>query len=130
MEIMKIIGVAFITAICTVIIKATKPELTFAINTAGALVILLIIFSNIEKISPLFTTLTSITKIDNQFVKILLKMVAIGYLTEVSAGILNDFGSATLADKVVLGGKFAILILALPIFNALLDIIKTFLSVV
>lgn len=130
MEIFKIIGVAFITSICSVIIKNTKPELSFAVTTAGVLLILLLIFSKMTEITSVFLNITSATNIDNQLLKLLLKMVAIGYLTEISAGILNDFGSSSLADKVVLGGKLTIILLSLPVLNSLLSVFQAFLKVV
>ena len=130
MEIFKIIGVAFITSICSLIIKNTKPELSFAVTTAGVLLILLLIFSKMTEITSVFLNITSATNIDNQLLKLLLKMVAIGYLTEISAGILNDFGSSSLADKVVLGGKLTIILLSLPVLNSLLSVFQAFLKVV
>ena len=130
MEIFKIIGVAFITSICSVIIKNTKPELSFSVTTAGVLLILLLIFSKMTEITSVFLNITSATNIDNQLLKLLLKMVAIGYLTEISAGILNDFGSSSLADKVVLGGKLTIILLSLPVLNSLLSVFQAFLKVV
>lgn len=130
MEIFKIIGIAFITAICSVIIKNTKPELSFAITTAGVLLILLQIFSKSTEIISVFSRISQATKMDNDLLKLILKMVAIGYLTEISSGILIDFGSASLADKVVLGGKLTILLLSLPVLDSLLKILQTFLQVV
>jgi stage III sporulation protein AD len=130
MEIFKIIGIAFITAICSVIIKNTKPELSFAITTAGVLLILLQIFSKSTEIISVFSRISQATKMDNDLLKLILKMVAIGYLTEISSGILIDFGSTSLADKVVLGGKLTILLLSLPILDSLLKILQTFLQVV
>ncbi len=130
MEIFKIIGVAFITSICSVIIKNTKPELSFAVTTAGVLLILLLIFSKMTEITSVFLNITSVTNIDNQLLKLLLKMVAIGYLTEISAGILNDFGSSSLADKVILGGKLMIILLSLPVLSSLLSVFQAFLKVV
>jgi stage III sporulation protein AD len=67
---------------------------------------------------------------DNRLLKLLLKMIAIGYVTEISAGILVDFGSASLADKVVLAGKLTILLLSLPVLNTLLAILQSFLKLV
>jgi stage III sporulation protein AD len=130
MEIFKIIGVAFVTSICSILIKNTKPELSFAVTTAGVLVILTIIFSKASAISEVFSTITSTTKMDNRLLKLLLKMIAIGYVTEISAGILVDFGSASLADKVVLAGKLTILLLSLPVLNTLLAILQSFLKLV
>ncbi len=130
MEIIKIIGIAFVTAICSVLVKSAKPELSFAITTAGVLLILLQIFSNLTQITAVFSKITNTTGMDKGLLKLLLKMVAIGYLTEVSAGILTDFGSASLADKVVIGGKLTIILMSLPVIESLLNIVESFLQVV
>ena len=130
MEIVKIIGIAFVTSICSILIKSTKPELSFAVITAGVLVILMQIFSNISKISNVFIEITSLTGIENELLKLLLKLVSIGYLTEISAGILIDFGNVSLADKVVLGGKLTIILLSLPVIKTLLNLMQGFLKII
>ena len=128
MEIFKIIGIAFITAICSLIVKATKPELSFAITTIGVVVIVLQIFNSIPQISNFFHQVNEISGIENNIVKLLLKIVAIGYVTEFSSDLLVDFGSASLADKVILAGKITIIVLSLPVFESLLKLIQGFLN--
>lgn len=128
MEIFKIIGIAFITAICSLIVKATKPELSFAITTIGVVVIVLQIFNSIPQISNFFHQVSEISGIENNIVKLLLKIVAIGYVTEFSSDLLVDFGSASLADKVILAGKITIIVLSLPVFESLLKLIQGFLN--
>lgn len=128
MEILKIVGVAFITAICSLLIKTTKPELSFAVNTVGILVILFQIIEKIPQISEFFIRIGALSGVENGVMKLLFKMVAIGYVTEFSSGLLIDFGSITLADKVVLAGKITIILLALPIFEGLLKIMQAFLN--
>lgn len=130
MEIVKIIGIAFVTSICSILIKSTKPELSFAVTTAGVLLILMQIFSNISKISNVFFEITELTGVGNDLLKTLLKMVAIGYLTEISVSILTDFGSVSLADKVALGGKLTIVLLSLPIIQTLLNLMQGFLKII
>ena len=127
MEILKIIGVAFITAVCSLLIKTAKPELSFAVNTAGVLVILFQIMTKIPQISNFFTPISALSGMENEMIKLLLKMVAIGYLTEFSSGLLTDFGSVSLADKVILAGKITIILLSMPIFESLLKIMQAFL---
>ena len=129
MDILKIIGVAFIVAICSIIVKTTKPELSFAINTIGAVVILLQIFNNLPQISSFFNQIALLSGIENGMIKLLLKIVAIGYITEFSFDLLVDFGNVSIADKVVLAGKITIIVLALPIFESLLKLVQGFLNV-
>lgn len=129
-EIFKIIGVAFITAVASVILKNTKPEIAFAVTVTGIIVILIFIVDSMENTLAIFSAIADVTGVENGLVKILLKIVGVGYLTEFGAGILNDFGSAAVADKVVLGGKIAIVFLSLPVVEGLLQMIRGFLSLV
>lgn len=130
MEIIKIIGVGFITTLVTILLKSTKPELAFAVTVTGVIVILLFIVDMLKGTISIFTELTNVAGIEDGLVRILLKIVGVGYVTEFSAGVLQDFGNQSLADKVVLGGKLSILILSLPIIQSLLTLARGFLELV
>ena len=130
MEIFKIIGVAFVTAISAILLKSTKPELSFAVTVTGVIVILMFVVDMLQNTVNILSTIASITGIENGLIKILLKIVGVGYLTEFSAGILNDFGSNAVADKVILGGKLTMLILSLPIIESVLKLMSGFLELI
>lgn len=127
---MKIVGVAFVTAVTAVLLKGTKPELSFAVTVAGIIVILLYIVDALQETLAVFRTIAETTGVENGLLKVLLKIVGVGYITEFGAGILSDFGSNAVADKVALGGKIAIVVLALPVFEGLLTLVKSFLQLV
>lgn len=129
-EIIKIIGVAFITAIAAILLKSTKPELSFAVTVTGIIVILLFILDALQGTLSIFTAIAQLTGVENGLIKILLKIVGVGYLTEFGAGILQDFGSNSIADKVVLGGKIIIILLSVPVLESLLQLLRGFLELV
>ena len=128
MELVKIIGVAFTTAVVAMLLKSTKPELSFAVTVVGALLILLFVVDLLQETMQIFSVIVNATGVNNNLIKILLKIVGVGYLAEFSAGILTDFGCNSLSDKVILGGKLLILALALPIIQSLLSLISKFLQ--
>ena len=130
MEIFKIIGVAFVTAITAILLKSTKPELSFAVTVTGVIIILVFVADMLQNTVNIIAAIANLTGIENGLVKILLKIVGIGYLTEFSAGILNDFGRNAVADKVILGGKLTILILSLPIIEGVLKLVSGFLELI
>ena len=129
-EIFKIIGVAFVTAISAILLKGTKPELSFAVTVTGVIVILLFIVDSLQNTVAIFKTIAQMTGVENGLIKILIKIVGVGYLTEFGAGILNDFGSSAVADKVVLAGKITIVVLSFPVLESLLKMIQGFLQLV
>jgi len=129
-DIFKIIGVAFTTSLASVLLRATKPELSFAVTVTGVIVILLFLIDSLKSTLAVFATIAKVTGIENGILKILLKIVGVGYITEFGAGILNDFGSNAVADKVILGGKITIVMLSLPIIEGLLTMVSNFLQLV
>ena len=130
MEIMKIIGIAFITAIASILIKSTKPELSFAVTVTGIIVIFLFLINSLKGTIAILNTIALYTGVENDLLKLLLKIIGVGYIAEFGAGILNDFGSNSIADKVILGGKIAIVLLSLPILGNLLQLIKGFVELI
>lgn len=128
MEIFRIIGVGFITAIAAVLLKSTKPELSFAVSVTGVILILLFLAEMLGDTVGALSSIAEKTGVGSGSLKILLKIVGIGYLTEFCAGILQDFGNAAVADKVVLGGKLTVLVLSLPIIEKVLELFSSFLG--
>lgn len=123
MQIFQLVGIAIITAVAALLLKGTKPELAFAVTIAGGIILLLFAFEIFKGSLTIFQKITDITGIESSIVKILLKMVGIGYLVEFSAGILNDFGQSNLGDKLVFCGKIIVLVLAVPILESVLNLI-------
>ena len=130
MEMIKIVGVAFVTAISAILLRSTKPELSFAVTVTGVIVILLFIVDALQGTLLAFSTIANMTGVENGLLKILLKIVGVGYVTEFGAGILTDFGSNSVADKVSLAGKITIVVLSLPVLESLLSLIHGFLQLV
>ena len=130
MEIFRIIGVAFVTAVAAIVLKCSKPELSFAVTVTGVVIILIFVADMLQNTVNIISSIAGMTGIENGLIKILLKIVGIGYLTEFSAGLLNDFGNNAVADKVTLAGKLTILILSLPVIESVLGLIRGFLELV
>ena len=128
MELVKIIGVALVTAFAALFLRGTKPELSFAVTIAGAVIILLFIIDMLASSFQIFGEIAEKTGIDDSLVKIIVKIVAIGYLVEFSAGVIQDFGSKSIADKLILAGKVIIFAVSVPIIRSMLELIGGFLE--
>lgn len=122
-QIFQLIGIAFVTAVAAILVKSTKPELAVVITIAGSIILLLFVLEVFRGSISLFTDIAQATGLDATIVKTLLKMVGIGYLVEFSAGILNDFGQNSLADKLIFCGKILILVIAVPILESILALV-------
>ena len=130
MEIMKIIGVGFVTAIAATLLKSTKPELSFAVIVTGTIVIMLFIVDSLQNTLQALSAIAVASGIENGLLNVLLKIVGVGYITEFGAGILNDFGSNSIADKVTLAGKITIILLSLPVVKGVLQLVQEFVGLI
>lgn len=130
MDIFKIIGVAFITALTALLLKGTRPELSFAVTVVGSVIILIFAFDMLKDSLEIFVTLQQTSGISDTLIRQVLKIIAIGYLTEFSAGMLSDFGSSSVADKIIFAGKLCILALSMPVITSLLKTVLSFMELV
>ena len=124
MEILyKIIGIALITCLGTLLIKPTKPDFATIISIVGGIIILLLVLNYLSTIFDTFNSIIEKTGVNKSVFTIILKIVGIGYLTEFTASMCNDTGNGSLGDKVLVGGKLIIMVMALPIVTSILEII-------
>lgn len=129
-EIVKIVGVGLVTAVAALLLRSAKPELSFAVTLAGCVIILLFSVDLISETFGIFQEIGEATGIDRSLIKIVVKIIAIGYLVEFAAGIVEDFGSKSVADKLVLAGKVVIFSVSVPIIRSMISLIASFLEMV
>ena len=127
-ELVKIIGVGLVTAIAAVLLRGTKPELSFAVPGAGVAILLIFALDIVGETFGIFAQIGQMTGIDDALVKIVVKIIAIGYLVEFAAGIVEDFGSKSVADKLVFAGKVIIFTVSVPIIRSMVTLIGNFLE--
>ncbi len=130
MELIRIIGVGLVTAIAAILLRSTKPELSFAVTVAGCVIILIFSLDILWSTFGIFEQIGEQTGIDNALIRIVLKIIAIGYLVEFAAGVVEDFGSKSVADKLVFAGKVIIFTVSVPIVQTLVSLVGSFLELV
>ena len=128
MELIKVIGLGLVTAIAAILLRSSKPELSFAVTVAGCVIILIFSIDLFAETFSVFAEIGEKTGIDQSLIKIILKIVAVGYLIEFAAGIIEDFGSKSIADKLVFAGKVVIFSVSLPIIRSMIGLIGAFLE--
>ena len=123
MDLFKILAIALLTCIATLIVRQVKPDFATLVAISGGVVILLFLIDYLEQILGAFNGLIEKTNLSPSLFSTILKIIGIGYLTEFTANICSDSGISSLASKVELAGKVIILFMALPIITNLIDII-------
>lgn len=123
MDIVKIIGVGFISLIIIIILKQYKPDFAIYISIIAGAIILLLVMDKLSSIVNLLSSIQNKANMNNQFLVILLKITGIAFLTEYASSICKDAGESAIATKIDLGGKVLIIAISIPIIQALLELI-------
>jgi stage III sporulation protein AD len=129
MLIIKIILIALLGSVCSILIKPIKFEFSVIIIICTGILILFQVMDYFVQIINFLTDLTLITGVEPEIFSIILKIVGIGYLIEFSSALCNDAGLSAISTKLEFAGKVIILFISLPIIQMLIDIISELLSV-
>lgn len=121
--IFKIIAIGLITCLATMVVRPIRSDFAVIIGLVGGLIILFMVINYLATIFEVFKEIIGITGLNSSLYTLLLKIIGVGYLIEFTAGICSDTGNSSLGDKVLLGGKIIILVMALPIITNILQII-------
>ena len=123
MEIIKIIGIAFIALIIIIMLKQYRPEYAVFISILTGVLILFLVMDKLTGIINLIQSIQDKYSINTQFIAILIKITGIAFLSEFAVSICIDSGEAAIASKIELGSKIIIISMSIPIISNLLEII-------
>ena len=123
MDVIKIIGIAFIALIIVIILKQYRPEFAIYVSILAGALILLLVMDKLTGIISLLQTIANKTNINSQFLGLLLKITGIAFLAEFAVSICQDAGEGAIASKIEIGSKIIIIAMSIPIISSLLEII-------
>jgi len=121
MLILKIVAFVFVALFLSLFFKDKRSDLAVLITLAAGIIIFIFCLSQIEQIINFVKLISDKAGIDTVYLGIILKILAIAYLSSFASEICKDAGASTLASKVDFAGKIFILVLAIPILGAVLD---------
>lgn len=128
MEILKIVALALTGVILAALMKSVNKEISIYIVLATVIILFL---SIIDKLADIFQFLENIydnVTYGRTFFPVILKVLAVAYITDFTAQLCKDAGEATIGSKVELAGKVIIFYLAMPILTAILELIGSLLN--
>lgn len=130
MLIIKLCCIAVVTAISALILKNNKSELTPMCIVAGGIVMFLYAFDYLTESIEFIKSFSKNAGINNDIVKIIFKIIGIGFLVELTASSIKDLGFESVADKLIFCGKIIIFVVSVPILNSTYKIIVSLINLV
>ena len=123
MVIIKIVIIALICAIMTLYLKKYAPDIAVLVSVAGGIMIIFLTVDQIFGLTEQLNEFFAASQVDSDLLKIIIKVTILAYIVEFAAGAVRDLGENSLAEKVLLSGKIAILALSFPIITSLIGLI-------
>jgi stage III sporulation protein AD len=122
---LKICAIA-VVAICLIsIVKTYKPELTVEVTLCSGIILLYCIIDSLKVGLDFVSSIYEELSYGQSYIEIILKTLAIAYITEFAIALCEDAGEKTIANKIELAGKLAIFFAAIPVFNSLLELLNS-----
>ncbi len=123
MEILQVVALGLMVAVFAVLLRRDRPELAMVLALGFGVIVFLMVLGKLSAIITLFQDVTQRAQLDELYLATLLKILGIAYIAEFGAQVCRDSGEGTVANKIELAGKVLILIMALPILAAILEVI-------
>ena len=127
-DVLKLCGFGLLAVILCVVVRQLKPESAVFVNIAAGVMILIIAVKTLSPSVKAIGELAESAGISGGFAEILLKALAISYITALSADCARDAGEAALGSKLELAGRVSIAALSLPVFTQLAGLITSMIN--
>jgi stage III sporulation protein AD len=120
---LQVVALGLIVAVFAVLLRRERPEMAMILALGFGVIVFLMVLNKLGAIITVFEDVTRRAQVDELYLTTLLKILGIAYIAEFGAQVCRDSGEGTVANKIELAGKVLIMILALPIFAAILEAI-------
>lgn len=125
---LKATAAVLLSVILFLILNPHFKELGMLITLAVCCMVAIVAGQFIEPVVGFLDTLQQVGNLDESFLAILLKVVGIGFLSEIAALVCADAGNTTLGKTLQMLAACVILWLSIPLLNSLLELIQDILG--
>lgn len=119
-----IVAFSIITVSICLILSKTNPEFSLMVSIIASIVAFAVIANNFTPFLNQINQFANKFNLNNIYISTMLKTLGICYLTQIASQTCVDFGYSSIGSKIELAGKLTIVLLALPMFTALIETIE------
>lgn len=127
MTLVRILGVAVLTAVLGLILREAGGKWTTAVSLAGGAVLLLWLMLRYGEVITFLLGLPGGEAV-SEALSLCLRVVGLAAVTEVTAGVCRDLGEVGLSTKVEWCGRAEILVVCLPTLSRVLNLATEYLT--
>lgn len=107
------------------VLKKERPEFGIVISIVVCACIFFSVLGRLSILLEAVGRLRDLATLDVGYFRTILKMIGITYVAEFAVSLCKDAGYVTIASQIEMFSKISILLLALPVIEAFLQLIAT-----
>ena len=123
-EILRISVLAVTAAVCCFIIRGKAGEMAIVLSLAAVVSVILVVASCLRPIIHVFEQMQKLADISGESTRAMMKVVGIGFLTQMTAAVCVDAGEQSLSKAVEFAGGVLSFYAGLPIVSAILSLLE------
>lgn len=121
----KIAALAVCETVLYLLLKRYKPELCPLCEISAVIALFFLLMPEIKLLKGLISELVGTAGVSAEYLSVILKVIGLALITEISADMCRDSGQSALGTKIEFFGTVSVLVTAVPLFKALLQLIVT-----
>ena len=120
---MSIAGICITASVMCKLFSENGKEYALYIKLAAAAAVMSMIIIFVSPIAETIRSIYSRAGADEEYLTVLFKALGICYITQFACDICKDSGENALATQAELAGKISLMVIALPLFESLANIV-------
>ena len=124
-EFLQVAVIGVVTVVFAALLKRNSGELAILLTIGACVLMGVLIVRMTEPVLTFLGKLRNLAGLDTELMTPLLKTVGIGLLTQLAASVCTDAGESAIAKLTELCGCVLAIYLALPLLEAVIDLIQS-----
>ena len=124
-EFLQVAVIGVVTVVFAALLKRNSGELAILLTIGACVLMGVLIVRMTEPVLTFLGKLRNLAGLDTELMTPLLKTVGIGLLTQLAASVCTDAGESAIAKLIELCGSVLAIYLALPLLEAVMDLIQS-----
>ena len=108
--------------------KSVNKDIALYVVLATSMIILISVIGKLTELLTFVESLYGNVTYGKEFFPIIIKILAVAYITDFTAQLCRDAGESSIGSKVELAGKVVIFYVAMPVLTAILELIDSLLG--
>lgn len=119
----KISGIVIISLLLIIFLKESKREFAFILSIAVSVILFVTLINDFQGIISAINNLTNSVENISNYISLLVKILCISLLSQFVIDLCRDAGENALASQTEIASKILILVMTLPLFESVIEII-------